>query len=90
MALAKRLARERNQHQRKTLRMSKTEYSTSPGVDRLGVPPPPPFTVDWSGPLELQGEVEDKGAACGGAGEAMLSDEDMMVRNQKGSFIGTY
>ena len=41
--------------------------------------------MDRSGALDLQGEVDDKGAACGGAGEAMLSDEDMMVRNQKGS-----
>ena len=80
MALAKRLAQERNPHQWKMLRMLKTKYSTSTGVDCLGTPP---FTVDQSGPLELQGEVEDKGAACGGAGEAMLSDEDMMVQNHQ-------
>jgi hypothetical protein len=84
MALAKRLALERNQRRRKMLRMSKTERSTFPADDRFGLAPP--FTAARSGPLEVGGGVEAIMVSCE-AGERMRSTwrgEDMGVEDQGG------
>ena len=76
IVLAKRQSLDRNQHQWKMLRMSKTKSSTFLEKDRFGLTPP--FTVAWSEPGEDDGGVEAIWMSCE-AGEKMCSREDMVV-----------